>query len=303
MLLVAAEATAVGGLLADVLAKGAGGAAFALYNTETWKWYHYPLWLAVILLGLEVVASLVHVFGRKTGAQLIRSRGKHLDDFEPLDNVFVAFNRCSTAVFTYHAIQYLWYASSWSGGVGGRVVWDLSCFGLASGLEAFVALYIVYDLFYTIFHRALHLRGVYKFVHKHHHRQKAPSRGNADAVNVHPFEFLCGEYNHLLAIHLIATYVVEVHVVAAAAFVVTGGFLASLNHTRFDVRIPGVYEVRYHDIHHWYPECNYGQYTMLWDWIMGSLKPYPKDDSEEGKAPGRTAQRTLTKPMAKEKAG
>lgn len=250
MLLVAAEGTAVGGLLADVLVKGAGGAAFALYNDDTWRWYHYPLWLAIILLGLEVVAALVHVLGRKTGARIIRSRGKHLDNFEPLDNLFVVFNRCSTAVFTYHAIQYLWYAPSWGGGIigsgdgGGRVVWDLSCVGLANGLGAFVALYVVYDLFYTVFHRALHLRGVYRFVHKHHHRQKAPSRGNADAVNVHPFEFLCGEYNHLLAIHLVATYVVEVHVVAAAAFVVAGGFLASLNHTRFDVRILGVYEVR-----------------------------------------------------------
>ncbi len=41
-------------------------------------------------------------------------------------------------------------------------------------------------------------------------------------------------------------------------------------------------QVRYHDIHHWYPECNYGQYTMLWDWLMGSLKPYPEDGSAKG---------------------
>lgn len=237
------------GILSDVLVRGAGGAAFVLYNAETWQWYHYPLWLAVILLGLEIVASLVHVLGRRTGAQIIRSRGKHLDNFEPLDNLFVAFNRFSTAVFTYHAIQYLWYASYWNrgsgsgSGGGGRVSWDLSGLRVASGVGAFVALYVVYDLFYTVFHRALHLRGVYRFVHKHHHRQKAPSRGNADAVNVHPFEFLCGEYNHLLAIHLVSKYITEVHVVAAAAFVVSGGFLASLNHTRFDVRIPGVYEV------------------------------------------------------------
>jgi sterol desaturase/sphingolipid hydroxylase (fatty acid hydroxylase superfamily) len=42
-----------------------------------------------------------------------------------------------------------------------------------------------------------------RFIHKHHHRQKAPSRGTADAINVHPFEFVCGEYNHLLAIYLV----------------------------------------------------------------------------------------------------
>lgn len=41
-------------------------------------------------------------------------------------------------------------------------------------------------------------------------------------------------------------------------------------------------QVRYHDIHHWYPECNYGQYTMLWDWVMGSLKPYPEESNGDG---------------------
>lgn len=41
---------------------------------------------------------------------------------------------------------------------------------------AFVALYVVYDLFYTLFHRFLHHRSVYWLVHKHHHRQHAPTR-------------------------------------------------------------------------------------------------------------------------------
>lgn len=225
-------------LLADIFVKGAGGAIFVLYNASTWSWWHYPAWLSIILLGLEAVSALVHVFGRVCRARIIRSRGKHLDELELLDRLFVGFNRCSTAVFTYHAIKYVWYAPR-----GGRVAWDVGELGLANGLGAFVALYVVYDLFYTAFHRVLHVRGLYKFVHKHHHRQKAPSRGNADAVNVHPFEFLCGEYNHLLAMHLVSKYVVPVHVVSAGAFVVVGGFLASLNHTRFDIRIPVVYEV------------------------------------------------------------
>lgn len=226
------------GMLADVLLKGAGGAAFSLVNSGTWRWWHYPAWLSVILLGFEIMAALVHVLGRASRTASIRPRGKHLDEFEPLDRMFVAFNRCCTAVFTYHAIQYLWY-----GPWGGRVGWDISELGLSNGLGAFVALYVVYDLFYTVFHRVLHLRGLYKHVHKHHHRQKAPSRGNADAVNVHPFEFICGEYNHLLALHLVSRFVVPVHVVAAGAFIIAGGFLASLNHTRFDVRIPFLYEV------------------------------------------------------------
>lgn len=226
------------GLLGDFLVKGAGGAAFVLHNAETWQWWHFLALTSIILLGLELLAALVHMFGRASGAPMIRSRGKHLDELEPLDRIFVAFNRCTTAIFTYHVIQFLWYAP-W----GGRVSWDISALDILNGPGAFVALYVVYDLFYTVFHRILHLRGIYRYIHKHHHRQKAPTRGNVDAVNVHPFEFVSGEYNHLLALYLVSKLVVPVHVITAGAFIVIGGFLASLNHTRFDVRIPGVYEV------------------------------------------------------------
>ena len=29
-----------------------------------------------------------------------------------------------------------------------------------------------------------------------------------------------------------------------------------------------------HDVHHRLPESNYGQYIMLWDYLMGSYRPY-----------------------------
>ena len=62
--------------------------------------------------------------------------------------------------------------------------------------------FIIYDFFYTILHWALHVQSIYGYIHKHHHRQKAPSRGNMDAVNVHPIEFFLGEYNHLFAVYV-----------------------------------------------------------------------------------------------------
>jgi len=239
-------------------------------------------------------------------------------------------------------------------------------------IGALILLYVVYDFFYTLFHRALHHRSIYKYIHKHHHRQKAPSRGNVDAVNVHPFEFVCGEYNHLLALYLVSHVMqVQVHVLTILVFIVVGGFLASLNHTRFDLttfaslgqifptisvgttfddkvdalkkhkkdkeipsknktnkkdlgnsfetegpgeaqvaepernasvedelssetssymdtkntdvacwQFPTLYSVKYHDIHHWYPDSNYGQYIMLWDYLLGSFKPYPTTESK-----------------------
>jgi sterol desaturase/sphingolipid hydroxylase (fatty acid hydroxylase superfamily) len=109
--------------------------------------------------------------------------------------------------------------------------------------------------------------------------QKAPSRGNVDAVNVHPFEFITGEYNHLFAVYVVSRFLLPLHCITILAFIVVGGFLASLNHTRFDIRFPlldFVYQVRFHDHHHVVPNSNYGQYIMLWDHVFGSFKPYPE---------------------------
>jgi sterol desaturase/sphingolipid hydroxylase (fatty acid hydroxylase superfamily) len=128
------------------------------------------------------------------------------------------------------------------------------------------------------FHRILHLRSLYPIIHKHHHRQKAPSRGNLDAINVHPFEYVVGEY-----LHLITIYVIPCHVYTVAAFIITGGILATLNHTRLDLSLPyGIYCVKVHDVHHRLPESNYAQYTMLWDWVYGSYRSYDKTTQATG---------------------
>ena len=103
----------------------------------------------------------------------------------------------------------------------------------------------------------------------HHHRQISPTRGNYDAINVHPFEFLVGEYNHLFVVWL-----VPCHAATILSFLIFGGVLASLNHTRLDLQIPGFYDVRNHDVHHRWPRSNYGQYTMFWDRVFGWYRDY-----------------------------
>ena len=129
-------------------------------------------------------------------------------------------------------------------------------------------LFIIYDFFYTFLHWALHLKSIYAYVHKHHHYQKAPSRANIDAVNVHPLEFFLGEFNHIWAMHLVVKGVkislpflhnignqqqqeeeleqqqvwtlfgyhgMDVSWLCAVLFIGLGGILAGLNHTRHDV--------------------------------------------------------------------
>lgn len=95
-----------------------------------------------------------------------------------------------------------------------------------------------------------------------------------------PRKFL---YNHVLAIFLTSRFLFPVHAIACFLFIVIGGAVATLNHTRLDISalyvpftsIP-VFAVRVHDTHHAIPNTNYRQYIMLWDWVMGTFKPHPK---------------------------
>lgn len=220
-----------------------------------------------IWTGLEILNRIVpFLFGEFAKIEV---RGKHLDVLEFTDKLFIFINKCLTVLFVYHLKLFLFSSKS--------VQWDPNEVTILNTVVAFVCFYAFYDFFYMLFHRFLHLRCVYGFVHKHHHRQKAPSRGNIDAINVHPFEFLVGEYLHLLTI-----YMIPCHIYTVTVFILLGGILASLNHTRFDVDIPGLYSVKVHDVHHRLPESNYGQYTMYWDKLFGSYRAYSDNMNNKG---------------------
>jgi sterol desaturase/sphingolipid hydroxylase (fatty acid hydroxylase superfamily) len=203
------------------------------------------------------------------GARYIPVRGKHLDELSPKHILFIGFSKANTAPFTYFYFRYAFHAPN--------VIWAFDSLTLLNTAVALAALFIVFDFTYTLLHWFLHIKGVYGYIHKHHHHQKAPSRAAVDAINVHPVEYLLGEYNHLSTLFCVNTFLVDVHVLTAVAFLVIGGMLAALNHTRYDLVVslwPGfnIYDTKAHDVHHRIPQSNYGQYTMFWDWVFGSYR-------------------------------
>jgi len=229
-----------------------------VYNVSTWTFSQGAVFFVVVQLGMELLHRLVIplLFG---GADDIPMTGKHLEQFSAKDIFFILFNKAVTPLFIYHMLQYV--------NTSDRVYWKPEEVSLSNFGFAIPFFYIAYDFFYVLFHRALHLRALYPLVHKHHHRQAAPTRGNYDAMNVHPFEYLSGEYLHLLCIVMIPC-----HIYAVALFVALSGLFASLNHTRHDISFPGVYAVRAHDLHHHKYLYNYGQYIMFWDQAMGTYQ-------------------------------
>jgi len=277
------------------------------------------------VLVMELVSvSVYHIPKGLTSS--IPVRGKHLDMFSWKDYLFIFVNKCMTGIFVYCYFGYLWavrkvehdhhdhhdhnhnhvlrqhhdrhdynnegeeHFSESHCCNGGSGIWALEDLSLTNTILPIPVLLVVYDFFYTLLHWFLHIKSVYAFVHKHHHHQKAPSRANIDAVNVHPLEYFLGEFNHVLALHLVVKGIpllgfkgMDVSSAGALAFISLGGILAGLNHTRHDVvaRIPclglsktgwTIFDSKHHDVHHRIPQSNYGQYTVVWDRIFGTFR-------------------------------
>lgn len=194
-------------------------------------------------------------------------------------------------------------------GGGAALGWAAALLSGAYFALCLALLFFVYDCAYAPFHLALHHPSVYALVHKHHHRSAAPHRGNTDAINVHPLEFALGEYNHLAAIRVVSLLLAAaglppLHAAAPLAFVVAGGVLASLNHTRLDIAAPlGLFRVAWHDIHHYAYAHNYGQYTMAVDALfLGTFRDVGSAalPGERASAGGGGAASALQAPAATE---
>ena len=226
------------------------------------EWHLVIAW-AVILLGQEMMTLVIDGIIGKLATRTIPAGGKYLETFGFVDWMFVYINRFSVPIMMYHMYYVMHGANE------GHVEWDMDKMTVFNTLGSIAFFFIVYDMVYSLFHRFLHIRGIYRFIHKHHHRQMVPTRGNLDASNTHPIEFIVGEYLHLLSIYLIPH-----HFVAVIAFMIIGGILASLNHTRYDISIPHFYDVKAHDTHHRFSNTNYGQYIMMWDKVMGTHREY-----------------------------
>ena len=186
-------------------------------------------------------------------------------------------NKAATAVFVYFLFLFMYHEPNavWS-------PWEIS---FVNTMLPIPVIFVTYDFFYTLLHGFLHIQSIYGYIHKHHHRQKAPSRANIDAINVHPLEFFLGEYNHLFAVYLYTNVLrMKFHIACFGIFLIIGAVLAGFNHTRFDVTIKlfggtfALYDSKWHDVHHRIPQSNYGQYTVMWDKIFGTFREYNPGD-------------------------
>ena len=248
-----------------------------------------------MVFGYSLITLLTqssYVFGR-CGARL-EVRAKRLEDAELrwTDYAFVTINKFVTVLYVVYGATTLRQAT-W---VNHSIPTTTTPWTVLTNIATVLLSLGCYDAVYVPFHRLLHTPLLYPWIHKHHHRQAVPFRGTFDGINTHPFEFAVGEFLHIGALRLAGCLLscvgVQLPFWGCLSFLLTGGLMASLNHTRFGVAIPFVYDVRTHDVHHRKPKSNYCQFVPWFDILSGSFEAYKTTEEARNE---RTAARALVK--------
>jgi len=235
------------------------------------SWSYLFIAMMVFALGSEFLNALLH--GVLT--QVVSSTKLEANGFKGRLEILAAVDLCviSCNMFTHCMIVSHLVATI----LRSNVERSLGSFNIINGPVAFVVTVLLNDFFYWCGHAAMHLRPLYPYVHKQHHRQLVPFRGLPDALNIHPLEELIGA--GLFGASLwIVTEVVGLHAGTAWVAFTYWSIFNILNHfdreTSLRVPVPFPSGVSDHQMHHRIPKCNYSKLTMLWDRLFGTYLPY-----------------------------
>jgi lathosterol oxidase len=134
--------------------------------------------------------------------------------------------------------------------------------------EAVVFLCAVEMLVYWV-HRALHESPwLYRHVHRQHHIYKSREEMSPFAsMAFMPLDGLAQA-----APYALAALVLPCHASLWESMLFATGVWSSSIHDGSTEGWPGVMGARYHTVHHTHFRCNYGQYTIVCDWLFGTLR-------------------------------
>lgn len=144
---------------------------------------------------------------------------------------------------------------------------DVAEYGWVYTLGMTVVLFVMMDYIDFLVHRTLHVRLLYRHVHRMHHRFVATSPYVTTAG--HPLEFLA-----LQAASFAPIFVIPFHAASIAAVLLYILVFNIIDHSgvRLTSILPWQPPSRYHDDHHAHFHVNYGQHLMIWDRMHGTLR-------------------------------
>ena len=130
-----------------------------------------------------------------------------------------------------------------------------------------VACMFMYDFFFFLAHRLMHVQPLYRWFHYVHHSSRN-SIGLTQSYS-HPVDFLLSGLAVLVPPHLVSSHIIT-QTLWNVVFIIE-----SLNaHTGYN--LPFLPDTRVHDFHHSHPHlpANYGAFFSVWDTLLGTDHEY-----------------------------
>lgn len=142
---------------------------------------------------------------------------------------------------------------------------DVDEYGLAYTILCPVLMFVALEAMAYYTHRFLHQKWMFKKVHRWHHRCVAPTPFNT--VTMHPVEFLM-----LQATAFVPIFVLPVHAYVFIGLLVYVLIFNIMDHSGVSMRhwLPWHSTSHFHDDHHVYFHCNFGQNLAVFDRFHGT---------------------------------
>jgi len=152
-------------------------------------------------------------------------------------------------------------------GLPTRLYYSFSEYGWTYAILSTIGVWIVIDAMAYYIHHVLHIEWIYKRVHYYHHKFGATTPYTAGAL--HPLELLSLQGTAFAMI-----FIVPMHPAAIGAILVYNLIFNIIDHSGVALtsRLPWQGPSMYHDDHHKYFHCNFGQHLTLWDKLHGTLR-------------------------------
>lgn len=138
----------------------------------------------------------------------------------------------------------------------------------------FLAAILMHDTWFYWVHRAMHLKGVFGWMHAQHHRSVTPTPWSILAFDV-------AETIPQFGIFVVLVMLVPMHPAVLGAYLLFDSMVNAAGHCGHEI-IPDhqrthwllryINAVTHHDLHHSRFDCNYAQYFNIWDRVCGTFR-------------------------------
>ncbi len=144
---------------------------------------------------------------------------------------------------------------------------DVADYGWTYTLLSTVLLFVMVDGLAYYAHRFLHIRALFPHIHRWHHRYIATTPFVVTAM--HPAEFLLFQ-----AATFLPMFVIPFHAVSAIVVFIYILVFNIIDHSGVKLKssLPWQGPSTFHDDHHVYFHCNFGQVLTLWDRMHDTLR-------------------------------